>query len=75
MDKDGIPLCMCIEPGNKSESTTLKPMEEKLKEKFGLSKLVICTDGGLSSYENRKRNSVGDRSFITVQSLKKMNKF
>lgn len=74
MDKDGIPLCMCIEPGNKAETTTLKPMEETLKEKFGLSKLVVCTDGGLSSYENRKRNSAGDRSFITVQSLKKMKK-
>jgi hypothetical protein len=49
-------------------------MEELLKEKFGLSKLVVCTDGGLSSYENRKRDSVGDRAFITVQSLKKLRK-
>lgn len=47
-------------------------MEKILKDKFGLSKLVICTDGGLSSYENRKNDSVGDRSFITVQSLKKL---
>ena len=39
---------------------------------FGLSKLVVCTDGGLSSYENRKNDSVGDRSFVTVQSLKKL---
>ncbi|MDR9824160.1 hypothetical protein RCJ22_00900, partial [Vibrio sp. FNV 38] len=38
------------------------------------SKLVVCTDGGLSSYENRKRDSVGDRAFITVQSLKKLRK-
>ena len=74
MDKDGFPLAMCIEPGNTAETTTLKPMEELLKEKFGLSKLVVCTDGGLSSYENRKRDSVGDRAFITVQSLKKLKK-
>lgn len=71
-DHDGFPLAMCIEPGNTAESTTLKPMETLLKEKFGLSKLVVCTDGGLSTYENRKNDSVGDRSFITVQSLKKM---
>ena len=71
-DRDGFPLAMCIEPGNTAESTTLKPMETLLKEKFGLSKLVVCTDGGLSTYENRKNDSVGDRSFITVQSLKKM---
>lgn len=72
MDHDGFPLVMCIEPGNKAETGTLKPMEQILKDKFGLSKLVVCTDGGLSSYENRKNDSVGDRSFVTVQSLKKL---
>ena len=74
MDHDGFPLAMCIEPGNTAETSTLKPMEQILKDKFGLSKLVVCTDGGLSSYENRKNDSVGDRSFITVQSLKKLKK-
>lgn len=72
MDHDGFPLAMCVEPGNKAETGTLKPMEQILKDKFGLSKLVVCTDGGLSSYENRKNDSVGDRSFVTVQSLKKL---
>lgn len=74
MDRDGFPLAMCIEPGNTAETTTLKPMEEKLRDKFGLSKIVVCTDGGLSSYENRKRDSAGDRAFITVQSLKKLRR-
>lgn len=74
MDHDGFPLAMCIEPGNTAESSTLKPMEQILKDKFGLSKLVVCTDGGLSTYENRKNDSVGERSFITVQSLKKLKK-
>ena len=72
MDHDGFPLAMCIEPGNRAETSTLKPMEEILKDKFGLSKLVVCTDGGLSSYDNRKNDSIGDRAFITVQSLKKL---
>lgn len=75
MDHDGFPLAMCIEPGNKAETSTLKPMGQILKDKFGLSKLVVCTDGGLSSYENRKNDSVGDRSFITVQSLKKLKEY
>ena len=75
MDHDGFPLAMCIEPGNKAEISTLKPMEQILRDKFGLSKLVVCTDGGLSSYENRKNDSVGDRAFITVQSLKKRKSY
>ena len=74
IDRKGFPLAMCIEPGNTAETTTLKPMEEKLREKFGLTKIVVCTDGGLSSYENRKRDSVGERAFITVQSLKKLKR-
>lgn len=72
MDHDGFPLAMCIEPGNTAETSTLKPMEQILKDMFGLSRLVVCTDGGLSSYENRKNDSMGERSFITVQSLKKL---
>ena len=58
VDRDGFPLAMCIEPGNKAETSTLKPMEEILKDKFGLPKLVVCTDGGLSSYDNRKNDSI-----------------
>ena len=73
-DKDGIPLAFCINPGNKAETTTLKPLEDKLREKFGISKVVVCTDGGLASYENRLNDHVGERAFITVQSLKKIEK-
>lgn len=71
-DKDGIPLAFCINPGNTSETTTLKPLEDTLREKFGISKVITCTDGGLASYENRLNDHVGERAFITVQSLKKL---
>ena len=73
-DKDGIPLAFCINPGNTAETTTLKPLEDKLREKFGISKVVVCTDAGLASYENRLNDHIGERSFITVQSLKKLEK-
>lgn len=74
MDMDGMPLAFCINPGNTNEQITLKPLENKLKENFGISKMVVCTDCGLSSYENRKNNNIGERAFITVQSLKKLKK-
>ena len=72
VDREGFPLAMCVEPGNTAETLTLKPMEEMLQEKFGLTKMIVCTDAGLSSYENRKNDAVSDRSFITVQSVRKM---
>lgn len=73
MDMDGLPLAMCVNPGNMSEQKTLQPLEDVLAEKFGLSKFVVCTDGGLGSKSNRKYNVTEDRNFITVQSIKKLN--
>lgn len=46
VDREGFPLAMCVEPGNTAETLTLKPMEEMLQEKFGLSKMIVCTDAG-----------------------------
>lgn len=73
MDMDGLPLAMCVNPGNTSEQKTLEPLEEVLAEKFGLSKFVVCTDGGLGSKSNRRYNVTEDRNFITAQSLKKLS--
>lgn len=74
MDMDGFPLAFCINPGNTNEQITLKPLEQKINDEFHISKLIVCTDCGLSSYENRKNNNVGERAFITVQSLKKLKR-
>lgn len=73
MDLDGLPLAICVWPGNTSEQKTLQPLEEVLADKFGLSRFVVCTDGGLGSKDNRKFNVTEDRNFITVQSLKKLS--
>ena len=43
MDHDGFPPAMCIEPGNTAETSTLKPMEQILKDKFGLSDIRCDT--------------------------------
>lgn len=74
MDRDGLPLALCVHPGNKSEQQTLQPLEEVLANKFGLSKFVVCTDGGLGSRDNRRYNVTEGRNFITVQSIKKLSR-
>lgn len=72
MDGNGIPLAFSIHPGNTNEQTTLMPLEKQIIEDFGKSNIVVCTDAGLSSNENRKFNDAATRSFITVQSVKQM---
>ncbi len=74
MDSNGIPLAFNINKGNTNEQTTLKPLEKKIIKDFDISKFVVCTDAGLSSYTNRKFNNIGNRAFITTQSIKKMKK-
>ncbi len=72
MDGDGIPLAFSITAGNQNEQLTLKPLEKKILSDFKLSRFVVCTDAGLASINNRKFNDMGDRAFITTQSLKKL---
>lgn len=74
MDGDGIPLAFNINAGNTNEQITLTPLEETIMKDFELSKFVVCTDGGLSSNDNRKFNNKHDRAFITTQSIKKLKK-
>lgn len=74
MDGDGIPLAFSIHSGNTNEQLTLQPIEKKILEDFSLTKFVVCTDAGLSSTNNRKFNNLGDRAFITTQSIKKLKK-
>lgn len=74
MDGNGIPLAFNISSGNTNEQITLTPLEEKILHDFNLSKFVVCTDAGLSSYVNRKFNDKQGRFFITTQSIKKLKK-
>lgn len=70
MDGNGLPLAFSIFPGNESEQPSLKPLEKKIIQDFGLSKFVVCTDAGLASTDNRIYNNIQNRSFIVTQSLK-----
>ena len=72
IDSDGIPLSICINPGNTNEQVTLKPLEQKIISDFHMSKFIVCTDAGLASKANRKFNDLQDRAFIVTQSIKKL---
>lgn len=72
MDAKGMPLAFNITPGNVNEQITLKPLEERIIKDFGISKMIVCTDAGLSSYDNRAFNDRKGRAFISTQSIKKL---
>ena len=73
MDSDGIPLSMCLHSGSTNEQLTAIPAEKKIVEMFKGKKFIYCADAGLGSFDIRKYNSFGDRSFIITQSIKKLS--
>ena len=74
MDGDGLPLSFNIYPGNNNEQTTLIPEESKIINNFKLdnTKIILCTDAGLSSDEIKKFNIKDKRGFVITQSIKKL---
>ena len=73
MDKDGIPLSMCITSGSDNEQTTAIPLEQKLINMFKGKKFIYCADAGLGSFNIRNFNSIGGRAFIVTQSIKMLS--
>ena len=73
MDSRGIPITMCLHPGNTSEQLTAIPLEKEVMKMLPDAKFIYCADAGLGSYNIRKFNSMGGRAFIVTQSIKKMN--
>ena len=73
MDKDGIPISMCITPGNQNEQTTAIPLEKEMMKMFKGKKFIYCADAGLGSLNIRSFNAMGGRSFIVTQSVKKLS--
>lgn len=75
LDANGYPLCFSTFPGNQNEQPTLKPLEKKIIKDFNISEFIVCTNAGLCSNENRKFNSINNRSYIVTQSLKTVKKY
>ncbi len=73
MDSRGIPISMCIHPGNTNEQLTAIPLEEEVIKMTGNSRFIYCADAGLGSYNIRMFNDMGGRAFIVTQSVKKLN--
>ena len=73
MDRNGIPISMCLHPGNTSEQLTVVPLEKEILKMTDGAKFIYCADAGLGSYNIRKFNSMGGRAFIVTQSVKKLS--
>ncbi len=51
MDQDGRPLCCELWPGNTADVTTLLPVVDRLRARFGVGRLCVVADRGMISAE------------------------
>ena len=72
IDDKGFLVGMLVFNGSKNEQDTLKTVEQKLQKQFSIKNIIICTDAGLNSADNRYFNSQENRKFICTQPLSKL---
>jgi hypothetical protein len=49
MDQDGRPLCCELWPGNTADVTTLLPVVDRLRARFGVGRICVVADRGMIS--------------------------
>ena len=73
LDRNGLPISMCINPGRTNEQKTMIPLEKMMTERFGIEKFVVCADCGLSGKRDLRFNSTENHGFVVTKSLKKVS--
>ena len=82
MDRRGIPISMCIHPGNTNEQLTAVPLEKEVIKMTGNKKFIYCADAGLYEekvYKNGRTKKVKAKGtlhqYIIVTFSRKMMEY
>ena len=63
-DSSGIPIHMEVLKVNRTDNSTLRPLLENLKRRFGLKKAVFVFDGGMSSSLNLEQMTKEEMDYV-----------
>jgi len=70
LDCQGLPLAYHLFPGNQSEKLSLNPLLNRLKEDYGLGRLVVVADKGLNCGDNIACQLAQGNGYIYSQSIR-----
>jgi len=70
LDSKGLPLAFHLFPGNQSEKLSLNPIMNRLKEDYGLGRLVVVADKGLNCGDNIAYQIASGNGYIYSQSIR-----
>ena len=70
IDKNGIPVTFEIYEGNRAETSTLLDTLDRLKSRFGISKVTIVADRGIAKWLNLSEIKARGYEYITAVSFR-----
>jgi len=70
LNSQGLPLAYHLFPGNQSEKPSLNPLLNRLKEDYGLGRLVVVADKGLNCGDNIACQLAQGNGYIYSQSIR-----
>ncbi|HQN74619.1 MAG TPA: IS1634 family transposase [Bacillota bacterium] len=70
IDRDGIPITYELFPGNTHDLMTMKPILEKMKEKYGLGTITIVADKGNNTGDNLSYIDEKEDFYIISQKIR-----
>jgi len=74
IDDNGIPISYQLFPGNRTDTTTLRPAMKKTVANMNFGRVIIVADGGLNSGPNIAHILDGGNGYIVSKSTKKSDK-
>ena len=70
MDNNNLPISMTLFKGNTSDSLTLQPAMKKIKDHYGLKRLIVVADKGMNSNRNLVTIAKNNDGYVVSQILK-----
>jgi len=70
MDANGLPVSMALFPGNTSDTITLHPMIQEIKKSYGLGRLIVVADKGITSVNNMEEMLNNGDGYVLSQILR-----
>jgi transposase len=70
IDKNGLPVCMSLFPGNMSDTLTLQPVMIEVKKVYSLQRLIVVADKGLNSAKNIDFICQNGDGYVVSQTLR-----
>ena len=73
LDERGWPLCCFLLPGNTADITTLVPVVDQLRTRFGIERVCVVADRGLISAETIRELEARQWQYILGARLRSVN--